>query len=118
MQFRSEVSSCASRPIEALIWINEIESAKCNADLKTSYSMCHDVQGDIMTEASSCWCVCLLCRCGCFKRDLCGHCSNVGDRCDFVFLADPATVGRSTRGQHPFVSAIVCAVSSRPEYPA
>ena len=35
--FRSEVSSCASRPIEAVIWINETESAKSIAYLKTSY---------------------------------------------------------------------------------
>ena len=35
MDFRSEVSSCASRPVEAMVWINEIESAKSSADLKT-----------------------------------------------------------------------------------
>ena len=39
MIFRIEVSSCASRPIEGMIWINEIESAKSIADLKTSYSI-------------------------------------------------------------------------------
>ena len=39
MNFRSEVSSCASRPIEAMVWMNEIESAKSIADLKTSYSI-------------------------------------------------------------------------------
>ena len=32
--FRSEVSSCASRPIEAMIWTNEVESAKSSADVK------------------------------------------------------------------------------------
>ena len=36
MNFRSEVPSYASRPIEALVWINEIESAISIADLKTS----------------------------------------------------------------------------------
>ena len=36
MNFRSEVSSCASRPMEVMVWINEIESAKSIADLKTS----------------------------------------------------------------------------------
>ena len=39
MNFRSEVSSCASRPIEANAWINEFESAKSVADLKTSHSV-------------------------------------------------------------------------------
>ena len=34
--FRSEVSSCASRPIEAMVCVNEMESAKSTADLKTS----------------------------------------------------------------------------------
>ena len=38
MNFRSGVSSCASRPIEALVWINEIEPAESVADLKTSHS--------------------------------------------------------------------------------
>ena len=37
MYFRSEVCSCASRPI--MIWINEIESSKPIADLKTSYTV-------------------------------------------------------------------------------
>ena len=37
--FRSEVSSCARRPIEAMVWINEIESAKFIAELKTSKSI-------------------------------------------------------------------------------
>ena len=37
--FRSEVSSSACRPIEALAWIHEIESAKSMADMKTSYSI-------------------------------------------------------------------------------
>ena len=32
----------ASRPIEAMIWINEIESAKSVADLKTSYFITGD----------------------------------------------------------------------------
>ena len=36
MNSRSELSSCASRPIEAMVWINEIESAKSIAELKTS----------------------------------------------------------------------------------
>ena len=36
MNVRREVSSCASRPIEALVWVSEIESAKTVADLKTS----------------------------------------------------------------------------------
>ena len=40
MNFRSDVSSFTSRPIEAMVWINEIESAKSVADLKTSY-ICH-----------------------------------------------------------------------------
>ena len=31
-------ASCASRSIEALVWINETESAKSIADLKTSYT--------------------------------------------------------------------------------
>ena len=39
MDFWPEVSSCASRPIEAVVWINEIESAKSIADLKTSHSV-------------------------------------------------------------------------------
>ena len=39
MNVRIEVSSCASRPIEAVVWINEIESAKSVADLKMSYSI-------------------------------------------------------------------------------
>ena len=30
MNFRNEVSSCATRMIEAAVWINEIESAKSN----------------------------------------------------------------------------------------
>ena len=36
MNFRSEVSSCASRSIETMMWINEIESAKSIDDLKTT----------------------------------------------------------------------------------
>ena len=36
MNFRSVVSSGARRPIEAMIWISEIESAKSFAELKTS----------------------------------------------------------------------------------
>ena len=39
MDFWPEVSSCASRPIEAVVWTNEIESAKSIADLKTSHSV-------------------------------------------------------------------------------
>ena len=39
MIFRSEVSSGASRQVEATVWINEIESAKSIADLKTSYTI-------------------------------------------------------------------------------
>ena len=39
MNFRSEVSSCASRPIEAMMWLSEIESSKSIANLKTSYSI-------------------------------------------------------------------------------
>ena len=33
------MSSCASRPIEAMVWTNEIESAKSIANVKTSYSV-------------------------------------------------------------------------------
>ena len=36
MNFRSEVSSRASRPSEAMVWMNEIETAKSVADLETS----------------------------------------------------------------------------------
>ena len=39
MNFRSEVPSCAGRPIEAKMWVNDIESAKSVADLQTSYSI-------------------------------------------------------------------------------
>ena len=39
MNIRSEVSSFASHPIEAMIWVSEIESAKSVADLKTSDSI-------------------------------------------------------------------------------
>ena len=39
MLFWSEVSSCASRPIEEMVWISDIESAKSIADLKSSYSI-------------------------------------------------------------------------------
>ena len=39
MDFKSEVSSCANRPIEVMVWINEIESAKSVADLKTAHSV-------------------------------------------------------------------------------
>ena len=39
MNHRSEVPSCASRPIEAVVWMSEIESAKCIVDLKTPYSI-------------------------------------------------------------------------------
>ena len=33
MNFRSEISSCASRPMEAMVCINEIESVESIADL-------------------------------------------------------------------------------------
>ena len=36
MNVRSEVSSGASRPTEAMVWIHEIESPKSIAELKTS----------------------------------------------------------------------------------
>ena len=36
MNFMSEVSSGASRPIDAMVWFNETESAKSVADLKKS----------------------------------------------------------------------------------
>ena len=36
MDLRSAVSSCASRPIEAVVRMNEIVSGKSMADLKTS----------------------------------------------------------------------------------
>ena len=39
MNFRSDVSSFTSRPIEAMVCINEIGSAKSVADVKTSYSV-------------------------------------------------------------------------------
>ena len=39
MNFRSEISSCASRPLEAMVCISEIESAKSIADLKSSCSI-------------------------------------------------------------------------------
>ena len=39
MNFSSEVSSCASRPIEVMKCINEIEFAKSVADLETSYTI-------------------------------------------------------------------------------
>ena len=38
MNVRSEVSSCASRPIEAMVWISEMQSSKSIVELKTSYS--------------------------------------------------------------------------------
>ena len=37
LDFRSEVSSCPGRTIEAMVWVNEIESEKSIADLKMSY---------------------------------------------------------------------------------
>ena len=40
MNFGSEVSSCASRPIEAMIWIHEFESAQSITDLKTPKPSC------------------------------------------------------------------------------
>ena len=39
MNFRSEVSSCATCPVVAVVWINKFESEKSIADLKTSYSI-------------------------------------------------------------------------------
>ena len=39
MNFRRDVSSCASGPIEAIVWVNEIESTKSVVDLKTSWSI-------------------------------------------------------------------------------
>ena len=39
MNFRSDVSSSETRPIGAMAWINEIESAKYVADLKTSFTL-------------------------------------------------------------------------------
>ena len=39
MNFGNEVFSCASRPVEAMIWINEIASAESDAKLKTSFSI-------------------------------------------------------------------------------
>ena len=39
MNFSTEVSSDASRPVEASVWINEIASAKSFAKLKTSKSI-------------------------------------------------------------------------------
>ena len=39
MNLRSKVSSCSGRPIEGMMWINEIESAKSIADLETSYTI-------------------------------------------------------------------------------
>ena len=39
MNFRTAGSSGASRPIEAMVWINKTESPKSIADLKTSHSI-------------------------------------------------------------------------------
>ena len=39
INFRSEDSSSASRPTEAMVWINEIESAKSVADQTTSHTI-------------------------------------------------------------------------------
>ena len=39
MNVRSEVSPCASRPIEAMVWISEMQSSKSIVELKTSYSI-------------------------------------------------------------------------------
>ena len=39
MNFGCDVFSCASRPIEAMMWTNNIESAKSIADMRTSYSI-------------------------------------------------------------------------------
>ena len=37
MSFTSEVSSCASRPIEAMVWIRDVESAK--SELQTHFEV-------------------------------------------------------------------------------
>ena len=39
MNFRCKVSSCASRPVEAMVWINDIESAQWVADLNMLYAI-------------------------------------------------------------------------------
>ena len=39
VNFRSGISSCASRPIEAMMWINEIGSVKSIPVLETSCSI-------------------------------------------------------------------------------
>ena len=39
MIIRSEGSSYASRPVEAMIWINEVQTAKSIADLKMSHTI-------------------------------------------------------------------------------
>ena len=56
MDFWPEVSSCASRPIEAVVRINEIESSKSIADLKTSHSVtgpsCSQTSGILAGEWS------------------------------------------------------------------
>ena len=39
MNFRSDVASSASHPIAAMVWINQIDSAKSFADLKMSYAV-------------------------------------------------------------------------------
>ena len=35
MNFRREVSSGASRPVDPMVWLREIESAKSTAELET-----------------------------------------------------------------------------------
>ena len=37
MNFRSDMSSCADRPIVPMVWISETDSAKSIVDLKKSY---------------------------------------------------------------------------------
>ena len=39
MSFRSEVSSGASRRVDAMVWVSEIESATSVAELKTSHTI-------------------------------------------------------------------------------
>ena len=39
MNHRSEVHPRASRPIESMVWIDEIESEKSFADLKRSFTI-------------------------------------------------------------------------------
>ena len=53
MNFRCDVSSCASRPSAAMVWINGIESAKSVADLETSkYNHRVELQSNFETLGS------------------------------------------------------------------